>query len=252
MFSSLSINLSCPCFSFFFFFFNDTATTEIYTLSLHDALPISSSPDEIRRLLKTGARHPCPNSLITSYRANRLGKSGRVFWIHIEPGLPCHFRQSSSVRNDDWCSTSHRFQHWQSKSLVSRRKDEKVCSGIQGWQILGNDISCKHNIVTDAEGIKESLCLLSPARINDQYKLCAEPTFQSSPLVGPEQGRHVLVWPECANIKNVSPLYSIAYSHLSNLGRRSRVKSLVASRINNTYAPFIYGQHFHQILLGSL
>src|SRR3712207_8727045 len=27
---------------FFFFFFNDTATTEIYTLSLHDALPIST------------------------------------------------------------------------------------------------------------------------------------------------------------------------------------------------------------------
>src|SRR2546425_9610185 len=33
-----------------FFFFNDTATTEIYTLSLHDALPISSSrPDSSRR-----------------------------------------------------------------------------------------------------------------------------------------------------------------------------------------------------------
>src|SRR6266446_10527049 len=29
------------CILFFFFFFNDTATTEIYTLSLHDALPIS-------------------------------------------------------------------------------------------------------------------------------------------------------------------------------------------------------------------
>src|SRR2546430_12469024 len=29
----------CPLL-FFFFFFNDTATTEIYTLSLHDALPI--------------------------------------------------------------------------------------------------------------------------------------------------------------------------------------------------------------------
>src|SRR3712207_9411755 len=28
-----------------FFFFNDTATTEIYTLSLHDALPISSDRD---------------------------------------------------------------------------------------------------------------------------------------------------------------------------------------------------------------
>src|SRR5258707_10240082 len=28
----------------YFFFFNDTATTEIYTLSLHDALPISGRP----------------------------------------------------------------------------------------------------------------------------------------------------------------------------------------------------------------
>src|SRR6202453_4577686 len=31
-----------PAIDLFFFFFNDTATTEIYTLSLHDALPISS------------------------------------------------------------------------------------------------------------------------------------------------------------------------------------------------------------------
>src|SRR6266487_7076448 len=35
------IDLYFLCLSFFFFFFfNDTATTEIYTLSLHDALPI--------------------------------------------------------------------------------------------------------------------------------------------------------------------------------------------------------------------
>src|SRR6266849_7450240 len=33
------MNPMCPAL-FFFFFFNDTATTEIYTLSLHDALPI--------------------------------------------------------------------------------------------------------------------------------------------------------------------------------------------------------------------
>src|SRR2546429_5983635 len=32
----------------FFFFFNDTATTEIYTLSLHDALPIWSHPGKVR------------------------------------------------------------------------------------------------------------------------------------------------------------------------------------------------------------
>src|SRR5690242_21620081 len=46
------ILISCSCcrdihfHSFcFFFFFNDTATTEIYTLSLHDALPISTGAE---------------------------------------------------------------------------------------------------------------------------------------------------------------------------------------------------------------
>src|SRR2546427_9116540 len=38
--------------SIFFFFFNDTATTEIYTLSLHDALPIWNCPvGDLRRTL---------------------------------------------------------------------------------------------------------------------------------------------------------------------------------------------------------
>src|SRR3712207_8004700 len=36
----LSVFFSITLHLFFFFFFNDTATTEIYTLSLHDALPI--------------------------------------------------------------------------------------------------------------------------------------------------------------------------------------------------------------------
>src|SRR5690349_23487395 len=40
--------------SMFVFFFNDTATTEIYTLSLHDALPISRA----RALSRCGCRHP--------------------------------------------------------------------------------------------------------------------------------------------------------------------------------------------------
>src|SRR6266704_7107181 len=44
---------------FFFFFFNDTATTEIYTLSLHDALPIS--PCLLLRTALT-ANHEAKNS----------------------------------------------------------------------------------------------------------------------------------------------------------------------------------------------
>src|SRR6266571_9470157 len=34
----------CSLINILFFFFNDTATTEIYTLSLHDALPICPAP----------------------------------------------------------------------------------------------------------------------------------------------------------------------------------------------------------------
>src|SRR5947209_19830030 len=45
---------------FFCFFFNDTATTEIYTLSLHDALPIwippERHPDAIGRMLQRVVR----------------------------------------------------------------------------------------------------------------------------------------------------------------------------------------------------
>src|SRR5438105_12799700 len=46
-----------------FFFFNDTATTEIYTLSLHDALPISwwaqAPPDSPRRTASARADFGC-------------------------------------------------------------------------------------------------------------------------------------------------------------------------------------------------
>src|SRR5215204_7269410 len=49
-----------PLMLLWFFFFNDTATTEIYTLSLHDALPISpasASPGR-RRPPRTRPRWP--------------------------------------------------------------------------------------------------------------------------------------------------------------------------------------------------
>src|SRR2546430_17348682 len=58
MFVLLYHLLSCD----FFFFFNDTATTEIYTLSLHDALPISrgGSPPGGRRLWPASGARPGP------------------------------------------------------------------------------------------------------------------------------------------------------------------------------------------------
>ena len=48
------------------FFFNDTATTEIYTLSLHDALPISSIED-LNGLLLHAAPGTCPVDTMISF-----------------------------------------------------------------------------------------------------------------------------------------------------------------------------------------
>src|SRR3712207_9018014 len=45
-----------------FFFFNDTATTEIYTLSLHDALPISRRPPADRSRDRAGRRDQAADS----------------------------------------------------------------------------------------------------------------------------------------------------------------------------------------------
>src|SRR5438132_6697404 len=48
----------CLYFFLFFFFFNDTATTEIYTLSLHDALPICAGA---LAQPPAGSWHPVPD-----------------------------------------------------------------------------------------------------------------------------------------------------------------------------------------------
>src|SRR2546430_3725942 len=56
------------------FFFNDTATTEIYTLSLHDALPISHRACDLRRRLQTGKRAASCKS-IPDRKSTRLNSS---------------------------------------------------------------------------------------------------------------------------------------------------------------------------------
>src|SRR6266487_2002459 len=78
--------LSSNCISFdnaiicinyhFIFFFNDTATTEIYTLSLHDALPILSTLLAIATVPRDLARSAAPGNLITLLAYGLLGVTG--------------------------------------------------------------------------------------------------------------------------------------------------------------------------------
>src|SRR6266576_6077899 len=61
---------------FFFFFFNDTATTEIYTLSLHDALPIR--PEYQARIQDQ------PGSRVSARAPSADRKSTRLNSSHVE------------------------------------------------------------------------------------------------------------------------------------------------------------------------
>src|SRR5215467_15184156 len=74
-------------FIFFFFFFNDTATTEIYTLSLHDALPIPH-PARDRRLSqgrflcgRPGVERACGDRKSTRLNSSHLVISYAVFCL---------------------------------------------------------------------------------------------------------------------------------------------------------------------------
>src|SRR5256885_4855744 len=63
----------------YFFFFNDTATTEIYTLSLHDALPISFCQSILLLKRADAWRQPIPEfSFIVEDRSRRVSEDGRL------------------------------------------------------------------------------------------------------------------------------------------------------------------------------
>src|SRR2546428_13591361 len=83
---------------FIFFFFNDTATTEIYTLSLHDALPISSTTQR-------GARSPDgPPWLTGRGRRPRLGdrKSTRLNSSHDQISYAVFCLKKKKEANRAW------------------------------------------------------------------------------------------------------------------------------------------------------
>src|SRR2546426_10425782 len=65
-----------------YFFFNDTATTEIYTLSLHDALPIYQAQPKLWSKLSSARRHKRQQSLdsrrLAGPRPRHLGKKHLV------------------------------------------------------------------------------------------------------------------------------------------------------------------------------
>ena len=75
----------CLLLSLCFFFFNDTATTEIYTLSLHDALPIWITSFQFLRDRVTYAPHDCQNVIGKCKSLWRDG-NGQTRYVIVEIG----------------------------------------------------------------------------------------------------------------------------------------------------------------------
>src|SRR3712207_7440070 len=92
------------------FFFNDTATTEIYTLSLHDALPISGAPSSVITPMATKAATPSTTSTAIVIRSP-LRTFGRSFPL-----------SSRALRSEEHTSELQSRQYLVCRLLLEKKK----------------------------------------------------------------------------------------------------------------------------------
>src|SRR5258707_3562202 len=101
-----------------FFFFNDTATTEIYTLSLHDALPICSK----QRRQRASYALPAPTTMSSSLSTRR--------WV-CTAGFP----QRTQIRSEEHTSELQSRQYLVCRLLLEK-KTMRIRRGKVGSQTL--------------------------------------------------------------------------------------------------------------------
>src|SRR3712207_9004047 len=100
------------------FFFNDTATTEIYTLSLHDALPISALEDDIREYVASNVYYP-----------KRYKVRPRVYFIIIKTTAEtmADFKQKKAlhpIRSEEHTSELQSRQYLVCRLLLEKKKNK--------------------------------------------------------------------------------------------------------------------------------
>src|SRR3712207_7968873 len=106
----------------FFFFFNDTATTEIYTLSLHDALPIlaNGGPSGWQRISVREAKE-------TEVRQGNAKVVGSGIAIQDPLRMPVREAQVSRIRTGDRKSTRLNSSHANiSYAVFCLKKKKKI------------------------------------------------------------------------------------------------------------------------------
>src|SRR2546430_8876616 len=102
----------CRDVGFPFFFFNDTATTEIYTLSLHDALPISQDA-------AAGAAGECVGGALGGHRPPRVHRPD-AHQQRTSPG-----ERSHRVRSEEHTSELQSQSNLVCRLLLEKKKDTR-------------------------------------------------------------------------------------------------------------------------------
>src|SRR2546430_17671303 len=85
---------------FFFFFFNDTATTEIYTLSLHDALPISARGSGAVRGIRARAADATRDDARAGHRAAEDRSEEHTSELQSQSNLVCRLLLEKKKKNN--------------------------------------------------------------------------------------------------------------------------------------------------------
>src|SRR5229473_1965168 len=118
------------------FFFNDTATTEIYTLSLHDALPISSASAAAARTRSTAWSMPVwPASRSEEHTSELQSLAYLVCRLLLEKkNKPAHGQGAEEVPGES-LPESASVSDWSSQGLpgfstksVRRKRNRKQCA----------------------------------------------------------------------------------------------------------------------------
>ena len=103
------VMVSADCFSFFFFFM-DTATTEIYTLSLHDALPISIN------------RSPVAKKALQPHHIHSVCASDTYRWVGNATGAANSACLSLDMRSEEHTSELQSRLHLVCRLLLEKKK----------------------------------------------------------------------------------------------------------------------------------
>src|SRR5438874_6654320 len=105
------------------FFFNDAAPAEIYTLSLHDALPISRGSGSPVMAVLLGAQHLVSDRLGIAERAARDRKSTRLNSSHVEISYAVFCLKKKTKSG---CATSTRWRWRPSFRLTTPRSGPRT------------------------------------------------------------------------------------------------------------------------------